>query len=675
MPQSDLDLENEEHLLPDNNLPLVFCTLMTAMFLASVDQTIIATALPTIVADLGGGKDYAWVGSAYLLASASFMPLYGKFADILGRKLVLFPGILIFLIGSALCGAAQTMNWLIVSRAVQGIGGGAIIQLVQIVMGDIVPLEDRGKYGGYIGATWGLSAIIGPLVGGILTDHVSWRWCFWINLPIGGIAIGLLFFILHLNPHHGKTFREHVREFDFVGLLLIIFGVVCLLVGFNESETQCKTSQLCPRIRSDEYAPPGVSAPTISLLVIGCLLLISAAVWEVNTANTKSPIIPPRLFKIRTTCIILTTVFFHSLAFFTGAFFLPVYFQVRGASATKAGIKMIPCSLGLATLAALAGFSVRPLGDFRPAIWGSYVVATIGFGLLISLDDKSSVPVQEIFTMIAGLGLGGLFQVPLVGLQAAMPLRDLATTTTTMGLIRGIGATVAVSLGQAIWSSELRRRIKSIPDFPFPTSSAELTDSVRLLKTIEPPELRQQVIHAYTKSLATIWMVDTPLLGMCLVLVLFLRKYTLRRSVIFAKDNAPRIVGGSRIPSIIVPDPEKDAGAMLQAEGSTPRSPAPRYSTRDSIVWADLEKVAALVAPKEDAADKPRQGTEPITPRTPAPEYSAEAAASDEADVVESSKGKDRAVDPVTPRSPAPEYPGQDPLDEAGESSDSATKE
>ncbi|KAJ7911077.1 major facilitator superfamily domain-containing protein [Mycena leptocephala] len=282
--------EDDEHVVPHNNILLVFFALMLTAFLAALDQTIVATALPTIVAQLGGGNDYSWVGSAYLIAAASMSPAYGKLSDIFGRKQVLYPSILIFLVGSALCGAAKSMTWLILARALQGIGGGGIQQLVQIVIGDIVALEERGTYGSFIGAMWGIAGVLGPLVGGALTDHVSWRWAFWINLPTGGLAGLMLFFFLNLNPHHGKTLWEHAREFDFVGLFLFVGGVVCLLLGFSQSQN-------------------GWDKPaTIALLVIGCVALVLGVLFENWT--DRSPIIPPRLFKTRTTGLIFFTVFF-----------------------------------------------------------------------------------------------------------------------------------------------------------------------------------------------------------------------------------------------------------------------------------------------------------------------------------------------------------------------------
>ncbi|KAI0267028.1 major facilitator superfamily domain-containing protein [Gloeopeniophorella convolvens] len=542
-PASEVVVSDDAHIVPHNNLPLVFFALMLGTFLAALDQTIVASALPTIVEDLGGGKNYSWVGSAYLLAGTTLLPLTGKFADMLGRKTVLYTVILIFLIGSALCGAAQSMTWLIISRALQGIGGSGMIQTINIVIGDITPLETRGKWMGYIGSTWGIASCVSLCRSStfVLTDH-----------PNRCHRRVMLFFFLNLNPHHGKPFRQHVAEFDFVGLSLIVAGVVCLLLGFNQSETSWN------------------SPATIALLSVGVVLFIGAGIWEAFT--DRLPIIPPRTFKTRTTCILLIQGALQMMLFFMGAFYLPLYYQVLGASATKAGIKMIPFSLSSSLTAALAGQSIAPsmTSARQSGSHGSFLMG-IGYGVMILLDDTSSLAVQEILPLIAGIGVGGLFQVPLIAMHAAMPLKDMAASTAALGVVRYMGGTMGVSVGQAIWSSELRRRTRHISTSTFDLSSAALADSVRKLKDVQPAELRQQLIHAYTKSISTLWIV-----------LLFIKRYPIHRASVQLSKSQRLDVTQVTEKDPVLYDAEKaqptteDRAARSRSEGAESDTPIDR---------------------------------------------------------------------------------------------------
>ncbi|OAX38723.1 MFS amino acid permease [Rhizopogon vinicolor AM-OR11-026] len=513
--------QSEEHVIPENRLSIVFPGILCATFIVVLDEAMIATALPTIVAHLGGANNYTWLGSAYLLGSSALGPLYGKWSDMLGRKIVLFASIATFLTGSALCGAAQTMTWLIVCRAVQGLGGAGVMQLAMVIMSDIVPLNDRGTYGGCLGAVFGVARYELCFTGGF------YQWCFFIQLPVGSVAAVVLFIFLNLNPHQSRPLREHLAELDFIGLTFIVLGIVCLLIGFNFGQTSWS------------------DAKTIVLVVAGCVMLIAGGINEIFTQ--RSQIMPPRLFKTRTTVIILVVGIFHGIIFFGGSYYLPLYYQVLGASATEAGIRMLPFEFGHTSTSIISGIVVSRTGSYRPTFW-------------------AGIP------FIAALGSGCLLQLPIIAIQASMPLKNMATSMSALGFVRSLGGAIGIALSAAIISSVLPTKLAAIPNigsFNIGSSAGSIIQVINQIHFIKDRALREAIINAFSGTFSAVWMIFVALSGFGLVLVLFLRGYSLKRKIVRGGDGK---AAGDVEKAVDTPVPTEEKGIEADSSEKTSSS-------------------------------------------------------------------------------------------------------
>ncbi|KAI9359947.1 major facilitator superfamily domain-containing protein [Zopfochytrium polystomum] len=378
---------------------MVFVALLLAILLAALDQTIVSTILRVVVADLGKQELISWVGSASLMSQ--FLS-YGRLSDIFGRKWVFVFAIVVFEIGSAICGAANSMIMLIVGRAIAGVGGGGIFSLVLIIITDIVSISDRGKYQGTIGATFGLASVIGPLVGGGFADHGLWRWCFFINLPVGAVTVAFVVAVLNLEVPSGSV-AEKIRQIDFLGTALVFVGVTCFITPLQLAGS------------SWEWNSP----QTIALLVVSALLL--GVFVYVQNRVAKQPIVPPAMFMNASVPAFLVIAFAIGAAFFSSVYYIALFFQVDyGVSATAAGLNTIPLVFGVVLLSILSGQIVSRTGHYVFFLYIGGAVLAAGLAASSFLSPTSTLAARILFLLLLGIGGGSLVQIRIIGLQASV---------------------------------------------------------------------------------------------------------------------------------------------------------------------------------------------------------------------------------------------------------------
>ncbi|KAF9109727.1 hypothetical protein BGX27_007261 [Mortierella sp. AM989] len=379
----------------------------------------------------------AWVGTSYLLTNTAMQPLYGKLSDIFGRKNTILLAIFFFLLGSFICGIAPTIIVLVIGRGIAGLGAGGMISLTMIIISDVVTLRERGKYQGIIGSMFGISAVVGPLLGGFLAENSSWRWAFYLNLPIGVISTTAMVFILKLPAVKG-THREKLKRVDFLGSFTIVVGIICVLLSTNWG--------------GNKYTWGSVQV--VVPYCVGVLFLIAFLYIEAFVAI--EPILPFRLFRNQSVCATYATSFFIGGAFMGAIFFCPLYFQfVMHYSATKAGIQLLPLVAGMLVAGIGSGVLISKTGRYRPYIWVALVTYIAGVALLSLWDEESGLNVQIGFLFVVGLGLGGCMQSVVLAGQVAVVNADIATVTSMLSFFRSMGGVVNVAIGGSIINNVL----------------------------------------------------------------------------------------------------------------------------------------------------------------------------------------------------------------------------
>jgi EmrB/QacA subfamily drug resistance transporter len=415
----------------------ILFAVMLGLFLGALDQTIVGPALPTIVTQLSGNDYYVWVVTVYLLTSTISIPFWGKLSDLYGRKPAFMTGIGIFLAGSALSGLSQSMAMLILFRGIQGIGAGSLFPVALAIIGDLFSPKERGRYQGLFGAVFGVAFIVGPLVGGFLTQSVSWHWIFYVNLPIGIVS---LYVISRLLPTV-KTPRA-TGNFDILGGAIFTVAITLLLLGLtNKGLTDPATHHLY-----------GWADPTVGGLILASLLGI--VLFVLAEARAKEPIVPLRLFRIRSYSSSMVSTFFASFAFFGTIVFLPRWFQfVHDFSPTSSGLALLPLMVGLISSSIASGFVVSRTGHYRWLLVGSLLVMGLASGLMTQLTASTPIVVLSGWMLLAGLGVGPSFTVFTIVVQNAVPFHELGVATANLTFFRQIGASVALAVAGTIFGT------------------------------------------------------------------------------------------------------------------------------------------------------------------------------------------------------------------------------
>jgi len=518
---------NEQFHFTHRQILIVYSALMLGMLLAALDQTIVATAMPTIVGDLGGLNHYTWVAISYILASTISMPLYGKLGDLYGRKQFFQLAIVLFLIGSALCGLSQDFLELNIFRAVQGLGAGGLMVGSMAIIGDIVSPRERGRYQGYIGGVFAVSSIAGPLIGGFLVDNFSWRWVFYVNLPLGAIALVVVGAVLHL-PRHRVSHR-----IDVLGTILLSLAVGALTVALMLGGT--------------DYA--WGSGMIIGLFVAGTILIVAFGFQE---AHAPEPIIPLYLFRNGIFNAATAAGFILGLAMFGSIVYLPMFLQfVHGVSATSSGLRLLPLMASMLFMSVFSGRTISRVGRYKVFPVVGMVVMTIGMYLLSTLNVTTSYPILALYVAVLGFGLGMVMQVLVLAVQNAVAYKDLGVATSSSAFVRSMGSVFGLAIFGSVFNSSFKhwlpRLVPGAAHLKLTGSSFQTLTPVKLRAL--SPAVHHGLVESFSHSIHSVFLWGVPFAIAGFLITLFLREIPLR-------ERAQPAGTGAR----------EDAGMMVEGE-------------------------------------------------------------------------------------------------------------
>ncbi|MBA8989587.1 EmrB/QacA subfamily drug resistance transporter [Curtobacterium pusillum] len=529
-------------LLTQRRIWIIFSALIAGMLLSSLDQTIVSTAMPTIVGELGGVAHQAWITTGYLLASTIVMPIYGKFGDVIGRRTLFLVAIALFTLASLGCALSTDFWQFVVFRALQGLGGGGLMILSQAIIADIVPASERGKYLGPLGAIFGLSAVGGPLLGGFFVDHLTWNWAFWINIPVGIAAFGVAWFALTLPS------KKATKRVDVLGVALLSATTACL-VFFTEFGGN----------REHGWDAPETWA-------WGAGFLVAAALFVLVESRAQDPIIPLSFFRNRTFVLATGIGFVLGIGMFAAIAFVPTFLQMSsGTSAAVSGLLMLPMMAGLMGTSIVSGVLITKTGKYR--LYPVVGTVLVGIAMLSMTTLAATTPIWLIcvYLFVFGAGLGLIMQVVVLVAQNAVPPQEVGTATSTNNYFREVGASLGVAVFGALFTSRLTDTLTGVfTDAGVPASQAASSsasiDPNALSKL--PEALQDGIVNAYADSLAPVFWYLLPFIAAALVLALFLPQMKLA-------DVAGMVARGEAIGG-----PEADELERAQRESRAAGAPA-----------------------------------------------------------------------------------------------------
>jgi EmrB/QacA subfamily drug resistance transporter len=496
---------DEHSYLSHRQILVVLGGVMAGMFLAALDQSIVATALPRIVSDLGGLEHLSWVVTAYLLTSTASTPLWGKISDLYGRRPIFQTAIVVFLAGSLVAGAASSMGVLIGGRAIQGLGGGGLMALALSIIGDVIPPRERGRYQGYFGAVFGVSSVGGPLLGGWFTDGPGWQWIFWINIPIGIAALVVTSLALKMP----KVRRDH--RIDYLGAATIVAAVTSILLF---------TAWAAPAY--------GWSDPLSLALLSGGVLL--TGLFLVVELRAEEPIIPLRLFHNR---VFTPTVIFAAvmgMAMFGGIIFLPVYLQVvQGMSPTESGLALLPMVAGLFATSISSGQLVTRTGRYRIYPILGAAVTGVGIALLSTLGVDTPYWQTATYFFVFGAGLGFTMQIVVTAVQNAVERRDMGAATSSVTFFRSMGAAFGTAIFGAVLATRLGHHLADAGagGLPATADESQIANNVQAIQAL-PADMKAVVVDAWVRSLHDVFVTALPIVTVAFVVAFFIPELTLR---------------------------------------------------------------------------------------------------------------------------------------------------